>query len=127
MFLAPLETVSAGGRAQALFDFEYIWEVYKPAAKRRWGYYTLPILYGDQLVARLDPKFERATKTLIINGFWLEQERLGKDADFVEALVRGLTRLATFVGAHDVAAAAVKPPRLSKHIQRRMKAHLRCR
>jgi uncharacterized protein YcaQ len=127
VFLAPLETVSAGGRAQALFDFEYIWEVYKPAAKRRWGYYTLPILYGDQLVARLDPKFERATKTLVINGFWLEQERLGKDADFIEALVRGLTRLTTFVGASDVAAVAVKPSRLSKHIQRRMKACLRCR
>ena len=38
VFLAPLDAVSAGGRARKLFDFDYIWEVYKPAAKRRWGY-----------------------------------------------------------------------------------------
>ena len=53
VFLAPLDIVSARGRANWLFDFEYVWEVYKPAPARRWGYYTLPILYGDQLVARL--------------------------------------------------------------------------
>jgi uncharacterized protein YcaQ len=127
VFLAPLETVSAGGRAHALFDFEYIWEVYKPAAMRRWGYYTLPILYGDQLVARLDPKFDRVTETLVINGFWLENEGLGKVTNFIEALVRGLTRLAKFVRARHIATSAVKPLRLSKHLQRRMKECLRCR
>jgi uncharacterized protein len=68
-FLAPLEIVSARGRARTLFDFEYIWEVYKPAEARRWGYYVLPILYGDQLVGRLDPKLARQTDTLVINGF----------------------------------------------------------
>jgi hypothetical protein len=40
--LAPLEIVSARGRAAELFDFEYVWEVYKPAEKRRWGYYVMP-------------------------------------------------------------------------------------
>ena len=45
-FLAPLEMVSARGRAKQVFDFEYFWEVYKPVHQRRWGYYTLPILYG---------------------------------------------------------------------------------
>ena len=58
-FLAPLDIVSARGRAKKLFGFEYLWEVYKPAHQRRWGYYTLPILYGDDLVARLDPKLDR--------------------------------------------------------------------
>lgn len=52
-FLSPLEYVSARGRAPALFDFDYIWEIYKPAAKRQYGPYTMPILYGDRLVARL--------------------------------------------------------------------------
>ncbi|MDQ3830831.1 MAG: winged helix DNA-binding domain-containing protein, partial [Candidatus Tectomicrobia bacterium] len=121
VFLAPLETVSAGGRAQALFGFEYIWEVYKPAAKRRWGYYTLPILYGDRLVARLDPKLDRATATLIINGFWLEEQQLGKDPEFMEALARGLTRLAKFVRARRVVAPALKPVRFYKHIQARVR------
>ena len=73
-FLAPLEMVSARGRAKQVFDFEYLWEVYKPVHQRRWGYYTLPILYGDDLVARLDPKLDRKTNTLHILGFWLEDD-----------------------------------------------------
>jgi uncharacterized protein YcaQ len=56
-FLAPLDIVSARGRAQQLFDFEYVWEVYKPAHRRRWGYYVLPILWGYRLAA-----FVRAEK-----------------------------------------------------------------
>ncbi|HEV2581539.1 MAG TPA: crosslink repair DNA glycosylase YcaQ family protein, partial [Ktedonobacteraceae bacterium] len=74
ILLAPLEIVNARGRGQLLFDFDYLWEVYKPAEKRRWGYYTLPILYQDRLVARLDPRFERASGTLLILGFWLESD-----------------------------------------------------
>jgi len=49
-FLAPLEIVSARGRAKQVFGFDYVWEVYKPVEQRRWGYYVLPILYGDDLV-----------------------------------------------------------------------------
>jgi uncharacterized protein YcaQ len=71
-FLAPLDPVSARGRAQVLFGFEYVWEVYKPKDKRKYGYYTLPILWGDRLVARFDSKLDRATNTFIILGFWLE-------------------------------------------------------
>ncbi|MFM8320284.1 MAG: DNA glycosylase AlkZ-like family protein, partial [Chloroflexota bacterium] len=59
VFLAPLEIASARGRAKKLFDFDYVWEVYKPAGQRRWGYYTLPILYGDRLAARADVRLER--------------------------------------------------------------------
>src|SRR5207248_1030717 len=82
--------VSTRGRASWLFDFEYLWEVYKPAAKRRWGYYTLPILYGDRLVARLDPKLDRTTSTLVINGFWLEEYAPVECPGFAAALARGL-------------------------------------
>jgi uncharacterized protein len=121
VFLAPLEPVIAYGRSKELFGFEYIWEVYKPAAKRRWGYYTLPVLYGDQLVARLDPKVDRESETLVINGFWLEDQRLAKEAEFAEALARGLTRLATFVQAKQIDASVVNPTRLRKHIQMRVK------
>jgi uncharacterized protein YcaQ len=46
-------------RAQELFGFEYVLEVYKPASQRRWGYYALPILVGDRLVGKLDAKAER--------------------------------------------------------------------
>ena len=46
-------------RALELFEFDYQLEMYKPAAKRRWGYYALPILYGDRLVGKLDARAER--------------------------------------------------------------------
>ena len=42
-FLAPLDIVSARGRAKKVFGFDYVWEVYKPLKDRRWGYYVLPI------------------------------------------------------------------------------------
>jgi uncharacterized protein YcaQ len=74
--------------------------VYKPAAKRRWGYYTLPILYGDRLVARLDPKLDRSTSTLMINGFWLEEHTTVESPAFAAALARGLVRFAEFLDAH---------------------------
>jgi uncharacterized protein YcaQ len=107
--LAPLEIVSARGRAKFLFDFDYVWEVYKPVEQRRWGYYTLPILYGDRLVGRLDPKLERKTGTLLINSFWLEDDAPHGDPDFDRALGKGLARFARFLGAQRVDCSAVEP------------------
>jgi uncharacterized protein YcaQ len=109
VFLAPLDIVSARGRAKALFDFDYVWEVYKPAASRRWGYYTLPVLYGDRLVARIDPKLDRSTMTLIVNGLWLEETRLVEEDAFVVALANGLNRLASFVEAGHIDLSALRP------------------
>ena len=57
---------------RTLFDFDYLWEVYVPAAKRRWGYYVLPILFGDRLVGRIEPRIERSTDTLRIVDVWWE-------------------------------------------------------
>jgi len=116
VFLAPLDIVSARGRAAKLFDFEYIWEVYKPAAARRWGYYTLPVLYGDQLVARLDPALDRKTMTLNILGFWLE-DSCRTDEQFAAALARGLAHFARFVGAQRVNIGALHPASLHEHAQ----------
>jgi hypothetical protein len=113
-FLAPLDIVSARGRANKLFDFEYLWEVYKPIDQRRWGYYTLPILYGDDLVARLDPKLDRATKTLEIKGFWHEEDAPVKDPAFVSALAFGLIRFARFLEVGKVDIRAIHPPKLQK-------------
>jgi hypothetical protein len=119
-FLAPLEIVSARGRAKKVFDFDYVWEVYKPAHQRKWGYYTLPILYGDDLVARLDPKLDRATNTLQILGFWLEDDA-PKDADFVNALASGLKRFADMIGAKKVELNGVKPATLKWEWKRLLK------
>jgi uncharacterized protein YcaQ len=54
-------------RAEELFDFEYNLEMYKPAAKRRWGYFALPILHGDRLVGKLDAKADRKASVLRVN------------------------------------------------------------
>jgi len=107
-FLAPLDIVSARGRAKVWFGFEYIWEVYKPAHQRRWGYYTLPILYGDRLVARFDSKFDRTANTLFINGLWLEDDALAENAAFIGAFARGLDRFRRFLRAERVDVAAVR-------------------
>ena len=117
-FVAPLEIVSARKRANQVFDFEYIWEVYKPLAKRRWGYYVLPILYGDDLVARLDPKLDRKTMTLQIKGFWLEDDAPVNDPKFADALGKGLARFAKFVDAKEVDIDAISPKKLRNHVQK---------
>ena len=116
-FLAPLEIVSARGRAKKVFDFDYVWEVYKPAHQRRWGYYTLPILYGDDLVARLDPKLDRTTNTLHVLGFWLEDDA-PKDAAFADALANGLKRFADMIGAKKIDLGGVKHSKLRAHLKR---------
>ena len=110
VFLAPLDPVSARGRAKVLFGFDYIWEVYKPADQRKFGYYTLPILWGDRLVGRFDSKLDRTTNTLVILGFWLEDEALGRDDAFAEALVRGFRRFVAFLGAGQMDATAMVVP-----------------
>ncbi len=119
-FLAPLEMVSARGRAKVVFDFDYIWEVYKPVHQRRWGYYTLPILYGDDLVARLDPKLDRTTGTLHILGFWLEDDA-PKDEMFASALARGLVRFARLVNAKRVDVSGVKPVKLRAYLKKHVR------
>jgi hypothetical protein len=117
-FLAPLEIVSARGRAKQVFGFEYIWEVYKPLEQRRWGYYVLPILYGEDLVARLDPKLDRKTMTLQVNGFWLEEHAPVADPAFADALGKGLARFAAFVEAKKVDIESIAPKKLQKHIRK---------
>ncbi len=122
-FLAPLEIVSARGRSKQVFDFEYLWEVYKPLHQRRWGYYTLPILYGDDLVARLDPKFDRKTNTLHILGFWLEDDA-PKDVEFASALAKGLLRFANMIGAEKIDVSGIKSAKLRIEIKRLIKKNL---
>jgi hypothetical protein len=66
-FLAPLDPLMWDrGALGPLYDFEYRWEVYTPAAKRRWGYYVLPILFGDRLVGRIEPRIDRKAKSVRI-------------------------------------------------------------
>ncbi|MDL2334972.1 MAG: crosslink repair DNA glycosylase YcaQ family protein, partial [Chloroflexota bacterium] len=100
-FLAPLDPLVWDRRLLAtLFDFDYIWEVYVPEHKRRWGYYVLPILFGDRLVGRIEPRLDRASKTLRILGLWWQDGFSPRAAvGFVEAMREALRDYAAFVGA----------------------------
>jgi uncharacterized protein len=108
VFLAPLDHVSARGRAKVLFGFDYVWEVYKPEHRRKFGYYTLPVLWGDRLVARFDSKLDRTAGTFVVLGLWLEDEAHGLDEAFAAALARGLARFMRFLGASKLDATAIR-------------------
>ena len=114
IFLAPLDPVSARGRANVLFGFDYVWEVYKPEHQRKFGYYTLPMLWGDRLVARFDSKLDRTTNTFVILGLWLEDKVLGNDDAFAEALALGFARFVKFLGASTMDAKAISEPLLRR-------------
>ena len=73
--LAPLDNMLWDRKLmQELFGFEYRWEVYKPAVQRKYGYYVLPILYGNKFVARFEPVLDKENKALIIKNWWWESE-----------------------------------------------------
>jgi len=95
-FLAPLDPL-AWDRSllRSLFGFHYLWEVYVPPAKRRWGYYVLPILFGDRLVGRIEPRFDRRADTLRVLDLWwedgfdpLDAAPEGRFADAMAACIR---------------------------------------
>ena len=72
-FVAPLDPLCWDrDLLRRLFGFDYVWEVYVPEPKRRWGYYVLPLLYGDRLVGRIEPRIERRAGTLRVAGIWWE-------------------------------------------------------
>jgi len=79
-------------RALALWDFDFRLEIYVPKAKRRYGYFVMPVLAGDELVGRIDPEFDRASGRLVVNAVYPEPGRKLR-------VDEPLTSLAEFLGA----------------------------
>jgi uncharacterized protein len=103
-FLAPLDPLVWDRRMlRELFGFDYLWEVYVPAAKRKWGYYVLPLLFGDRFVGRIEPRLDRKTGTLTMLGIWFE-EGFGptEEPGFIGALGEAVEAYRSFVGARKV-------------------------
>ena len=103
-FLAPLDPLVWDRRQlRDLWDFDYLWEVYVPEAKRKWGYYVLPILFGDRFVGRIEPRLDRKAKSLNILGIWFQDAfEPTEEPRFMLALRDAIEAYRVFVGAEKV-------------------------
>ena len=96
--MAPLDSLLWDRKLIAeLFSFRYTWEIYTPPAKRVYGSYVLPILYGDRFLGRLEPVCDRRRKVLTLRGLWWE-EGVRPDRRVKQAINQTLMRLAAFNG-----------------------------
>lgn len=108
-------------RLQKLFDFDYQIECYVPEKKRVFGYYTLPVLWGEQFAARLDPKVDRKTGVLHIKNLWLE-ESFEADEAFLHALTGKLKEFATFCGCKRLVIDNTSPEKIKVVLSARLRS-----
>ncbi|TQK20012.1 hypothetical protein FBY40_2531 [Microbacterium sp. SLBN-154] len=108
-------------RAERLFDFAYRIEIYTPAARRRFGYYSLPVLVDDAIVARVDLKADRPTQTLRVQSAWWEREPAPAVVERVAeelgqaAMWQGLEHISVSRWGDAVDQLAAALPRASRH------------
>jgi len=95
-FLAPLDPMLWDRKLiEAIWAYQYSWEIYTPAAKRRYGYYVLPIVYGHQLIGRIEAAADRKNRVLAVKNIWMEPG-VRKTKKLSQALDRAISRLAGF-------------------------------
>jgi len=100
--LAPLDNLLWDRRLiRSLFGFNYTWEIYTPASKRRYGTYVLPLLFGDRFTGRLEAVCDRKEKNLVVRRIWYETD-VQPDSRLQEAVGDCLQRFARFNGCSHV-------------------------
>jgi uncharacterized protein YcaQ len=102
-------------RTAALFDFDYRIECYTPAPKRRYGYYTLPILHRGRLVGRLDPSYDRKRRVLTVKALHLEPG-VAVTGELAEDLGAALRDYCAFLGGEETVVTMSEPEILREHL-----------
>ncbi len=119
-FLSPFDNLTWNRQRLAeLFGFEYSIEMYLPQAKRKFGYYVLPILHNGRFVGRLDPKADRKTNTFLVRKIALEPEEELTD-DLVAGIVGALHEFMKFHGSERVTIEQSQPKKLRTALLRKM-------
>lgn len=96
-FIAPLDNIMWDRKMlDMLFDFTYRWEVYTPVAKRKFGYYVLPVLYNGQFVARFEAESVRQAGEFVIKKWWWEP-RIEPNDNMIEIIAQEMARFAKFL------------------------------
>ena len=100
-FLSPFDPlVWDRGLLRSLFAFDYVWELFVPPAKRRWGWYVLPVVFGDRFVGRIEPRIDRAEGCVqILDAWWEDGFALRRAEGFVAAMRDALRAYLRFAGA----------------------------
>ena len=110
-FLPPFDPlIWDRGLLASLFEFDYTWELFFPEAKRRFGWYVLPILFRDRFVGRIEPRIDRDRRIVQILGLWWEDAFRPQQEGFVDAMRAALRAYLDFAGATRIE----WPPHLGK-------------
>lgn len=102
-FLAPLDPMLWDRKLiEAIWDYQYSWEIYTPAEKRKYGYYVLPMLYGEKMAGRIEAAADRKAETLVIKNIWFEPG-VRQTKKLNAAVDAAIGRLAKFNGCSRIA------------------------
>lgn len=101
-FIAPLDNLLWDRKLiQALFGFDYKWEIYTPADKRRYGHYVLPVIYGDRFIGRIEASADTKKQTLLVKNIWFEPD-VKRTKRMDEAIDAAIRRFSLFNQCKDI-------------------------
>ncbi|MGD9900512.1 MAG: winged helix-turn-helix domain-containing protein [Calditrichaceae bacterium] len=107
-------------RIKSIFGFDYTLECYLPEKKRKFGYFTLPVLFGERFVARLDPKADRKNKILLIQNLVFEPQ-FTKFDEFLPTFAKELVKFARFNDCETVQIKKISPAKIKTDLNRALK------